>query len=227
MPAKYAGTCGTCRQRFAIGDPIASVLVDKRMTYHHGACRYPATALSRRTPRRAKSTAAPLRARHRIRESAGRRPTRASRARHRAEGRAVLRSSSHPARRPTRTRPATNHPPGLLRRTVLTAGPTCGELRSPQWRGVMPTGVRWMDIGSPFTAEGFSSVTPGVCTTQRRLHTSPSSLSDLPLQHQGAVVAVGVVCWALSWLSMLVGITNGVAPARSWRGSWMVPASAP
>ena len=45
MPAKYAGTCGTCRQRFAVGDPIASVLVDKKMTYHHGACRYPATAL--------------------------------------------------------------------------------------------------------------------------------------------------------------------------------------
>lgn len=45
MPAKYAGTCGTCRQRFAIGDPIASVLVDKKMTYHHEACRYPATAL--------------------------------------------------------------------------------------------------------------------------------------------------------------------------------------
>ncbi len=45
MPAKYAGTSATCRQRFAIGDPIASVLVDKKMTYHHGACRYPATAL--------------------------------------------------------------------------------------------------------------------------------------------------------------------------------------
>jgi hypothetical protein len=45
MPAKYAGTCATCRQRFAVGDPIASVLVDKKMTYHHGACRYPATAL--------------------------------------------------------------------------------------------------------------------------------------------------------------------------------------
>ena len=45
MPAKYAGTCGTCRQRFAIGDPIASVLSDKKMTHHHGACRYPATAL--------------------------------------------------------------------------------------------------------------------------------------------------------------------------------------
>jgi hypothetical protein len=45
MPAKYAGTCRTCGQRFAVGDPIASVLVDKKMTYHHGACRYPATAL--------------------------------------------------------------------------------------------------------------------------------------------------------------------------------------
>ena len=44
MPAKYAGTCGTCRQRFAAGDPIAPVLVDKKMTYHHEACRYPATA---------------------------------------------------------------------------------------------------------------------------------------------------------------------------------------
>ncbi|MGZ4724182.1 MAG: hypothetical protein ACXV8L_08215 [Ilumatobacteraceae bacterium] len=45
MPAKYAGTCATCGQRFAVGDPIASVLVDKKTTYHHGACRYPATAL--------------------------------------------------------------------------------------------------------------------------------------------------------------------------------------
>ncbi|MEP7114134.1 MAG: hypothetical protein ABI862_12780 [Ilumatobacteraceae bacterium] len=45
MPAKYAGTCATCGQRFAIGAPIASVLVDKKTTYHHGACRYPATAL--------------------------------------------------------------------------------------------------------------------------------------------------------------------------------------
>lgn len=45
MPAKYAGTCATCRQRFAAGDPIASVLVDKKMTYHHRACRYAATAL--------------------------------------------------------------------------------------------------------------------------------------------------------------------------------------
>ena len=45
MPAKYAGTCGTCSQRFAAGDPIAPVLVDKKMTYHHEACRYPATAL--------------------------------------------------------------------------------------------------------------------------------------------------------------------------------------
>jgi hypothetical protein len=45
IPAKYAGTCATCRRRFAAGDPIASVLVDKKMTYHHGACRYPATTL--------------------------------------------------------------------------------------------------------------------------------------------------------------------------------------
>ncbi len=45
MPAKYAGTCATCGQRFAVGDPIASVLVDKKTTYHHRACRYPATAL--------------------------------------------------------------------------------------------------------------------------------------------------------------------------------------
>jgi hypothetical protein len=45
MPARYAGTCGTCGQRFAVGDPIASVLVDKKTTYHHGACRYPASAL--------------------------------------------------------------------------------------------------------------------------------------------------------------------------------------
>lgn len=45
MPAKYAGTCATCGKRFAVGDPIASVLVDKKTTYHHQACRYPATAL--------------------------------------------------------------------------------------------------------------------------------------------------------------------------------------
>ena len=45
VPAKYAGTCATCRQRFAAGDPIASVLVDKKMTYHHRACRYAASAL--------------------------------------------------------------------------------------------------------------------------------------------------------------------------------------
>jgi hypothetical protein len=45
MPAKYPGTCATCGRRFAAGDPIASVRVDKKMTYHHGACRYPATAL--------------------------------------------------------------------------------------------------------------------------------------------------------------------------------------
>jgi len=45
IAARYAGTCATCGQRFAIGAPIASVLVDKKMTYHHGACRYQATAL--------------------------------------------------------------------------------------------------------------------------------------------------------------------------------------
>jgi hypothetical protein len=45
IPAKYAGTCGTCHGRFAVGEPIASILVDKKMTYHHAACRYPATAL--------------------------------------------------------------------------------------------------------------------------------------------------------------------------------------
>jgi hypothetical protein len=42
--ARYPGTCATCRLRFAVGDPIASVIVDKRTAYHHGACRYPATA---------------------------------------------------------------------------------------------------------------------------------------------------------------------------------------
>jgi hypothetical protein len=45
MPAKYAGTCATCGQRFAVGEPIASVVVDNKTTYHHGACRYPATVL--------------------------------------------------------------------------------------------------------------------------------------------------------------------------------------
>lgn len=45
ISARYAGTCATCGQGFAIGDPIASVVVDKKPTYHHGACRYPATAL--------------------------------------------------------------------------------------------------------------------------------------------------------------------------------------
>jgi hypothetical protein len=33
------------RQRFGAGEAIASVLVKKKPTYHHGACRYPATAL--------------------------------------------------------------------------------------------------------------------------------------------------------------------------------------
>ena len=45
IAARYAGTCATCGQRFAVGEPIASVVVDKKPTYHHGACRYPATAL--------------------------------------------------------------------------------------------------------------------------------------------------------------------------------------
>lgn len=45
IAARYAGTCATCGERFAVGDPIASVRVDKKTTYHHGACRYPASAL--------------------------------------------------------------------------------------------------------------------------------------------------------------------------------------
>ncbi|MEP7046925.1 MAG: hypothetical protein ABI949_09610 [Ilumatobacteraceae bacterium] len=47
--ARYPGTCATCGERFAVGDPIASVIVDKQSTYHHGACRYPATALLAQT----------------------------------------------------------------------------------------------------------------------------------------------------------------------------------
>lgn len=43
--ARYAGMCSTCGERFGVGDPIASVVVDEKSTYHHGACRYPATAL--------------------------------------------------------------------------------------------------------------------------------------------------------------------------------------
>ncbi len=45
IAARYPGTCATCAQRFAVGDPIASVIVDKQTAYHHGTCRYPATAL--------------------------------------------------------------------------------------------------------------------------------------------------------------------------------------
>ena len=45
IAARYAGTCATCGQRFVVGDAIASVRVDKKSTYHHGACRYPASAL--------------------------------------------------------------------------------------------------------------------------------------------------------------------------------------
>ena len=44
FPARYAGTCATCGRRFAVGDSIASVTVDKKSTYHHDACRYPASA---------------------------------------------------------------------------------------------------------------------------------------------------------------------------------------
>ena len=43
--ARYPGTCATCGQRFDVGDPIASVIVDKTSSYHHRDCRYPATAL--------------------------------------------------------------------------------------------------------------------------------------------------------------------------------------
>jgi hypothetical protein len=49
IAARYAGTCATCGQRFGVGEPIASVIVDKKPTYHHGACRHPATALLTRT----------------------------------------------------------------------------------------------------------------------------------------------------------------------------------
>ncbi len=45
ITARYAGTCATCGHRFGAGEPIASVIVDKKPTYHHAACRYPATAL--------------------------------------------------------------------------------------------------------------------------------------------------------------------------------------
>ena len=48
-PAKYAGTCAACGQRFAAGDPIAPVVVEKRTTYQHDSCRYPATALLQRS----------------------------------------------------------------------------------------------------------------------------------------------------------------------------------
>jgi hypothetical protein len=48
MPAKYPGTCATCGERFAAGDPITSVLVDKKWQRDHGHCRYPATALLQR-----------------------------------------------------------------------------------------------------------------------------------------------------------------------------------
>lgn len=44
IAARYAGTCATCGQRFGVGAPIASTVVDKKTVYHHGACRYPATA---------------------------------------------------------------------------------------------------------------------------------------------------------------------------------------
>ncbi|MGI9643737.1 MAG: hypothetical protein ACR2O6_00340 [Ilumatobacteraceae bacterium] len=60
--ARYAGTCAACGQRFAVGDPIASVVVGKKTTYQHGACRYPASAFLAQasgdtsTPGRCKAT---------------------------------------------------------------------------------------------------------------------------------------------------------------------------
>jgi hypothetical protein len=38
--AKYAGTCGTCEERFAVGDPIASTLVGAKRVFHHSHCVY-------------------------------------------------------------------------------------------------------------------------------------------------------------------------------------------
>ena len=49
IAARYSGTCATCGQRFAVGDSIASVTVKKKTTFHHAACRYPATALLTQT----------------------------------------------------------------------------------------------------------------------------------------------------------------------------------
>lgn len=57
--ARYAGTCATCRRRFAVGDPIASVVVDTKTTYHHAACRYPATAFLAQTGGEAAADSAP------------------------------------------------------------------------------------------------------------------------------------------------------------------------
>ena len=99
MPAKYAGTCRTCGQRFAVGDPIASVLVDKKMTYHHGACRYPATALLAHD-----NTEVDVDPETQAREAieSGKVPRHDQQGQavqqHPAEGRAVLRSASEPAR---------------------------------------------------------------------------------------------------------------------------------
>ena len=45
IEARYVGTCATCGQRFGAGEQIASFIIDKKPTYHHAACRYPATAL--------------------------------------------------------------------------------------------------------------------------------------------------------------------------------------
>ena len=45
IASRYARKCATCGQRFVVGDPVASITINKKPAYHHGACRYPATAL--------------------------------------------------------------------------------------------------------------------------------------------------------------------------------------
>lgn len=57
IPAKYAGACSACGQRFAAGDPIAPVVVEKRVTYQHRSCRYPASALLERAVTHAETEA--------------------------------------------------------------------------------------------------------------------------------------------------------------------------